>query len=69
MKGYRPSIASQKRLYSQKLAEARMVKKRDDARPAIASNSEPWGPQPKTLAEAIALSDMIENAAQGWRKI
>lgn len=46
-----------------------MVKKHGDARPVIASNSEPWGPQPKTLAEAIALSDMIENSTQGWRKI
>lgn len=66
MKGYRPSIESQKRLYSLKLAMNRLRTPGSAERPRIAGNAESWHERPMTLSDAIRISDQVKHAGDGW---
>ncbi|MDQ3624218.1 MAG: hypothetical protein M3463_17305 [Verrucomicrobiota bacterium] len=66
MKTYKPDLTRQKRRYSLLL---RLRKNRKKTQlPAIPDNRVPWGPAPRTLKEAIALSDRIARARSSLRK-
>jgi hypothetical protein len=69
MKGYRPSIESQKRRYSLKLAMERLRKPSSPNRPRIVDNSEPWQPSVRTLSDAIRISDQIKKARDDWSQL
>jgi len=68
MKGYRPDVANQKKVYSLRLSLRRLRGEKKSACSGIKSNSEPWIENPRSLAEAVAISDSIERSAQGWRR-
>jgi hypothetical protein len=66
MKSYRPNIEMQKRRYSLRLSLLRLRKGKPLPTHAIVSNSEPWIEHPRSLAEAEAISDSVEQSMKGW---
>jgi hypothetical protein len=68
MKGYRPNVANQKKLYSLRLSLKRLRGRKTADRSTIKSNSEPWIQEPQSLADAIAISDRVERSAQRWHR-
>lgn len=78
MKQYRPSIDELKRRYSRMIAERRMARLREAARPPgtkqvrTPDNSEPWLPDakvPRSLAECIWISDQITKDMERWGRL
>jgi hypothetical protein len=66
VKSYRPKIELQKRRYSLRLSLLRLRKGKPLPAAAIASNSEPWIENPRSLADAEAISDSVERSVEGW---
>jgi hypothetical protein len=66
MKSYRPNVAMQKRRYSLRLSLLRLRKGKPLHAAAIPSNSEPWIENPRSLADAEAISDSVERSVEGW---
>jgi hypothetical protein len=66
MKAYRPNVEMQKRRYSLRLSLLRLRKGKPLPTRAIASNSEPWIENPRSLADAEAISDSVEGSMEGW---
>jgi hypothetical protein len=66
MKSYRPNVEMQKRRYSLRLSLLRLRKGKPLHPAAIASNSEPWIENPRSLADAEAISDSVERSVEGW---
>jgi hypothetical protein len=66
MKSYRPNVEMQKRRYSLRLSLLRLRKGKPLPAHAIVSNSEPWIENPRSLADAEAISDSVERSMEGW---
>ncbi len=74
MKQYRPSIDELKRRYSRMIAERRIARLREAARPPGAKqvrtpdNSEPWLPHlPKTVDECAWVSNQVAENIAAWK--
>src|SRR5712672_302400 len=65
MKSSRPIVERQKRRYSLRLSLFRLRKGKSLPAQAIASNSEPWIENPRSLADAEAISDSVERSIGG----
>jgi hypothetical protein len=65
MKAYRPNVEMQKRRYSLRLSLLRLRKGKPLSTQPIASNSEPWIENPRSLADAEAISDTVEGSMEG----
>ena len=57
----------QKRLYSLRLSVKRMRKGKPHTPSRIRDNSTPFIEQPRTLEDAIRISDSVANAAGEWK--
>ena len=66
MKSYRPNVEMQKRRYSLRISLLRLRKGKPFHAASIASNSEPWIENPRSLADAEAISDSVERSVEGW---
>jgi hypothetical protein len=66
MKSYRPNVEMQKRRYSLRLSLLRLRKGKPLPDQTIVSNSEPWIENPRSLADAEAISDSVKRSMDGW---
>jgi len=66
IKSYRPNVEMQKRRYSLRLSLFRLRKDKPLPATAIRSNSEPWVENPRSLADAEAISDSVERSTDAW---
>jgi hypothetical protein len=70
MKSYRPNVKLAKELYSLRLSLEWMRKRRGRPEPAtrIASNSEPWVENPRTLEDVETIIDGIAETLKQLKK-
>ena len=66
MKAYRPNVQLQKRRFSLRLTLLRLRGHKPLPAAPIVSNSEPWIENPRSLADAEAISDSVERSTKGW---
>jgi hypothetical protein len=66
IKSYRPNVEMQKRRYSLRLSLFRLRKGKPLPDTVIRSNSEPWVENPRSLADAEAISDSVERSTDAW---
>jgi hypothetical protein len=66
IKSYRPNVEMQKRRYSLRLSLFRLRKGKPLPDTVIRSNSQPWVENPRSLADAEAISDSVERSTDAW---
>ncbi len=72
MKPYRPSIRRLQLEFAQRLARKRMHRNLRERTPTpqktLADNSEPWIPHPSTIGDFLAISRMVKQSEERWRR-